>query len=228
MLKSTQGKNCSQCLLHCVLQGSFEESEKNRHLREIVFRKGETIYKQGLFGSKIIFIQEGLVKLFVEGTGNKNLIVRLYTGNSYIGFNQLYGSNESKYTVVALKDTRVCIVDINYFKKISLCNNGLAESIFKLIVAENDFMFDCLKFIGTKSLIGRLAYVLLYLSEDDFNREDIYNYITRKDIAELSAMSVESLERLLGDLKKDKIINIKGKRVEILNLKLVHALSRTG
>ena len=107
--------------------------------REITFKKGETIFKQGTFISKIIIIQEGLVKLFMEGTSGKDLIIRFFGSQEYIGMTQPFGNNESRFTVEALNKTRVCMIEINHFKKLLSKNPSLNESLFRHFNAEAGF-----------------------------------------------------------------------------------------
>ena len=75
---------------------------------------------------------------------------------------------------------------------------------------------------------GRLASSLLYLNSPIFQEEDIYKYITRRDIAELSGMSIESMLKLLQELKADKIIQVKGKQITINDIAMLRRLSKIG
>ncbi|HEX2395959.1 MAG TPA: Crp/Fnr family transcriptional regulator [Bacteroidales bacterium] len=199
-----------------------------QYKREIVFKKGETIFKQGTFISKIIFIQEGLVKLFIEGTSGKDLIVRFYGQMEYLGLSGVFGKNESKYTAQVLRKTRVCMIEINHFKKMLSKHPSLNEHLFNHINEEHDLLFSRLGILGTKNLQGRLAEAILYLYQISQKENDIYSHITRRDIAELSAMSVESMIRLLNEFKHDKLININGKDIEINNLEMIKILCKAG
>ena len=80
--------------------------------------------------------------------------------------------------------------------------------------------------LGTKNLQGRLAEAILYLCDFKMKESDIFTHITRKDLAELSAMSVESMIRLLNEFKHDKLININGKHIEINNMEMMKLLRR--
>ena len=54
-------------------EDEFQMIEKNKI--ELVFKKGETIRKQGAYLSHVIIINEGLAKLVLEGKNKKNLII---------------------------------------------------------------------------------------------------------------------------------------------------------
>ena len=228
MLMPLNERSCNDCTLNCILAAFNSDEPINvEYKREITFKKGETIYKQGTFISKIIIIQEGLVKLFLEGTGGKNLIVRFFGTQDCIGITP-FGNNESRFTVEALKKTRICMIEINYFRNLLSKNPLLNEQLYRRFDDEADFLYNRLGILGTKNLQGRLAEAILYLCDLKQKESDIFNHITRKDLAELSAMSVESMIRLLNEFKHDKLINISGKQIEINNLEMIKLLCRVG
>jgi len=77
-------------------------------------------------------------------------------------------------------------------------------------------------------LHGRLADTLLYLSNEDFGIENVFQFLTRKDLAELSAMSTEGAVRILSEFDKDGIFELKGKDIKILDLKKLLKISKAG
>lgn len=230
MIVSSNEKNCSECPIQCILfsVNLYNGPDTSQFKREIVFKKGETIFKQGTFISKIIIIKEGLVKLCIEGTSGKDLIVRFYGQGESPGMTEVFGKNEGKYTVLALKKTRVCMIEINHFKMLLAKYPSLHDHLFRHFHDENEFLYNRLGILGTKNLQGRLAEALHYLYEENLKSHDIYTYITRKDLAELSAMSVESMTRLLNEFKNDRLINIEGKHIEINNIEMIKILRRVG
>ena len=79
--------------------------------------------------------------------------------------------------------------------------------------------------IANKQALGRLAETLIYLADDIFNGKIITTNVSRKDIAELAAMSTESAVRFLSDLKKDLIIDIGSNHIELLKRDVLRLLS---
>ena len=82
--------------------------------------------------------------------------------------------------------------------------------------------------LGLRQLNGKLANTLLYLNREEFKSIDIFSYISRKDLAELCGMSMESVVRILAEFKNEKIIDMKGKKIEILNLKRLTEINQKG
>jgi len=221
---------CSNCANPCLFSAVNQSADANyeHHKTNIIFRKGETLFKQGTFVSKVVYIQDGLVKMLVEGTSGKDLIVRFFGKKEYLGLNQLFGKKSSSYTAVAAKNSRVCVFEAGYYKKLIQKDPGLMQKLLPQMAEENGQLYNQLGVLGTKNLHGRLAQTLLYLSSNNLWQENIYHYITRKELAELSAMSVESLVRLLNEFKADRIISINGKEIEIINQDLINILLRAG
>ena len=75
---------------------------------------------------------------------------------------------------------------------------------------------------------GKLASSLLYLSQDEFLVEDIFNYLTRQDIAEFASVSTESAIKFLKEFEKEKILKLKGKEIKILDHGQLETISKNG
>ena len=82
--------------------------------------------------------------------------------------------------------------------------------------------------LGLRQLNGKLANTLLYLNREEFKSIDIYSYINRKDLAELSGMSMESVVRILSEFNNEKIIELKAKKIEIKNLERLKIINKRG
>lgn len=202
--------------------------ELKKNTREIIYNKGETIFKQNTFVSDVIFIKDGIVKLMTEGLDRKNYIISIYVDNQYIGLSQLFGENKRSYTVAVLKKATIYTIEKIFLKNLILNSKPLRENIFTLCAQEHNFLFHRLNILGTKNMHGRLSDTLLYLSDSLFSEINIYSYISRRELADLSAMSIESTIRLLNEFKNDKLINITGKKIEINKPELLKILCKVG
>jgi CRP/FNR family transcriptional regulator len=52
--------------------------------------------------------------------------------------------------------------------------------------------------------------------------------ISRKEIGELINMTTENVIRILSEFRKDGLVRIDGKNIEILNKELLEKLSKSG
>jgi CRP/FNR family transcriptional regulator len=75
---------------------------------------------------------------------------------------------------------------------------------------------------------GRIADVLIYLSETIYNSRSFEMSLSRQDISEFSGMSKDSAIRILKEFETEGIIEANGKRVSINNMNLLVEISDKG
>lgn len=200
----------------------------NLNKTQIFYRKGENICKQNAFASYVLYICDGLVKLYLESPNNNNINLKILKTSEFIGLSSIYGDNIYNYSTIALKDSSICLIEKDSIKKLLRDNGHFASEIIKWYCENERLLFNKLKSLGNKQMHGRLADALLYLSSLDLQDEKIFSYLSRKDIAGFSSLSTESAVRLLTEFKNDNIIEITGKEIKILNLSLLKDISRRG
>ena len=214
----------SNCFIQRVKNAEeFYGLQKNH----IVYKKRETIIKEGTQASNILYIIDGLVKIYIEGP-DKNIIIRILKSDNFIGLTSLFGDDTYYFSVAALKETRICTIDSESFKTlITHCCDFSRELSVWYCKNYNLMLSKCLN-LGLRQLNGKLANALLYLNSKEFEGIDVFSYISRNDLAELSGMSMESVVRLLSEFNSEKIIKIKGKKIEITNMKRLKEINRKG
>ncbi len=194
---------------------------------QISFKRGETIVKEGVQVNNIFYVIEGLVKIYIESP-EKNIIIRLITSDDFIGLTSLFGDDTYYFSASALKDTRICSIDCESIKDlIAQCCEFSRELSYWYCKNYNVMLTKCLN-LGLRQLNGKLANTLLYLYREEFKGIDIYSYINRKDLAELSGMSMESVVRILSEFDEENIIEIKGKNIEIKDLEKLKVINQKG
>ena len=227
----SESVNCLDCLKSSKCFRKLIPSELefiNQNKTQILYHKGENICKQGAFASYVLYISDGLVKLYLESPNNKNINIKILKTSEFIGLSSIYGDNIYNYSSVALKDSHICLIEKDSIKKLIIDNGNFASGLIQGYCKNERQLFDKIRSLGNKQMHGRLADTLLYLHNDDFKEYDIFPLLSRGDIAELAGISRESTVRLLTELKNDKIIDINGKQIKILNIEKLKEISRRG
>ena len=223
-------KNTS-CKLELNLSCCFSELKEhecsliNKNSVKISFKKGEIIAKQGAFATHIMYLKTGLVKLFIEG--NTNLILNIFPEDKLIGVSSLFGASIFNYSVSALEKSILYFIDINTVKQILAENINFSNSLLKRSNKISLFAYSRIYNLTQKQLTGKLASILIYLSEDVFKNKRL-NFLTRKDIAEFAGMSVMSAIRVLNNFKRENIIKEKNGIIEIINFELLERYYKVG
>jgi CRP/FNR family transcriptional regulator len=76
--------------------------------------------------------------------------------------------------------------------------------------------------------VGRVAYILLYFTNEIYCTHVFDLPVSRKEIADYIGMSTANVIRTLSDFRKEGIIRVFGKTIEIIDKSRLEILSRIG
>jgi CRP/FNR family transcriptional regulator len=222
------------CTVHNNNISCFNEltEEQQQRVEEskvsLKYKKGENICKQGSFASHIIFLKKGLAKVYLEGNP-KNLILKITPPESLIGLPSIYeGNNTFLYSASTYIDSEVELVNIDLFKQLIRENSKFAYRIINTLNENTVQTYGRFYCLTNKQMHGRLADILLCLSQRIF-KEDSFNLpLTRSDLAELTGMSTESVVRVMKDFKDDGLIETEGKDIKLINIEMLLKISEVG
>jgi len=99
-------------------------------------------------------------------------------------------------------------------------NPSFSLAMLRIVCAElkeaNDYITD----IAQKTVRERLAEVLLLLKENfDLDADQTLQIsLTREELANTVGTATESIIRLLSEFKQDKLIDLQGRKIKIINL----------
>lgn len=200
----------------------------NHNKTQILYRKGENICKEKAYASSVLFIADGLVKLYLESPNNRHINLKVLKTSEYIGLSSIYGNDTFHYSAVALVDSTICMINKDSFRTLINDNGHFASKVIEWYCSTEKELFQRIKSIGHKQMHGRLADILLYLCNENLDQELLFSHLSRKDIADFACISTESTVRLLTELKNDGVIDLIGKKIEILDKDHLIKISRTG
>ncbi|HOK98184.1 MAG TPA: Crp/Fnr family transcriptional regulator [Bacteroidales bacterium] len=223
-------ETCHACDNNCILIKALSESERKILLQratQVSYRKKEMLFKQGNFQTSLFLLKSGLVKTFMERRNEKNLILRIAVANEFINLPSFLQPTY-EFSAITLCNSEVCIIPIDDVRQLLEKKAELSQLILTEYSRLSSFLLQRMVSVGTKQMHGRLADVILYLCSKDFENSNIFEYLSRKDIAEIAGMSVEGSIRLLTEFKNDGLINMNGKHITINNMELMQRLSEIG
>lgn len=194
---------------------------------EVNYRNGETICKQGAFASHILLVKSGKAKLLHESK-IRNLILKIVMPGDFLQLPSLFEENLFRFSVVSIENTVVWLIDKNTMADIVRKNADFAIEIIKIINQNKLNIIDRFTSLTQKQAHGKMADVILYLSEQVYKSLNFQITLSRRDIAELTGMSTETVVRILTEFKNDGLIKMSGKKIELNSLSLLRKLSEVG
>jgi CRP/FNR family transcriptional regulator len=213
----------------CFQALSKEEAELVRNSKtQILFRKGDNLTKHGAFSSYALFMIKGLAKQYIEGDGNKSYNLRIIKPGEFIGLSTIFNNKRFNYSSVALTECQVFLIETEAINKVSTQNGEFALKIMNRYMEQNANLYEKLQTVLYKQMNGRLAETLLYLDSLKSENSEIFQLLTRKDLADFAATSTESTVKLLKAFEKDGLITLDEKDIQIKKHKELQELSLRG
>lgn len=193
----------------------------------VVFRKGENLTKQGAFASSVLFVMDGLAKQYVEGDATRNFNLRLIKGGEFVGLSVAFNNHIYDYSVVALRETTACLIEKEAVTSLIKSNGEFAYNIINRYCAQNSKLYTSVHDLMYKQMNGRLAGALIYLWNEQID-DDVFPFLSRKDIADFAGLSTESTVKLLKSFEKEGLIKLDDKNVILLDLPTLEQISFKG
>ena len=223
--------NCNQ------LADCFSKSFKhlNRDEKNLLFweeecellKRGSIIYAEGDSARGCYFVYSGVLKVFKTGLEGKEQIIRFAKSGDIIGFRSVISQEPACTSSKVIEDAIVCFIPSHALTKLIQANPEFSLELIKITCKElgqaNSYITD----IAQKSVRERLAEVLMQLMETFGLAQDntLQISLTREELANIVGTATESVIRLLSEFKNDKLIEIKGRKIKIIDIR---ALKKVG
>ncbi|MBN1340462.1 MAG: Crp/Fnr family transcriptional regulator [Bacteroidales bacterium] len=231
MAKFSKTTHCRFCNLKLNIFNFLSDDELqeiNRHRYEVVFNKGETIFKQGGPLTHVACLTSGLAKVYIEDPQKKNIILKILRPTEMVCGPGLQVDFRHHFTVSALEESTACFIDIHVFTKMLEQNSQFSLEFIAVLNRQSIYYFEKLMALTHKQMHGRIADTMIYLSKEVYKNKVFNLNLSRQDIAELSGLTKESCIRILKEFKDEGILTIEGDRIEILREETLQKISITG
>ena len=205
---------------------TIEELCNNKE--EQSFRKGEIINHEGERIINFKYLKSGLVKLYRRTSNGEEQVITITRPFEFVSNMSIFSEERYQYSVSALEDSVVCMVKLDFIKELFLKNGGFAMGLLTKISRINDKIISQTLDIRQKNLIGRVAFVLLYFTKEIYNSRVFDLPVSRKEIADYIGMSTANVIRTLSDFKREGIIRVFGKTIEVVNVDKLEIISKRG
>ncbi len=224
-------QTCKNCKFRSHLFDKLSDEQletiyKNKKTTNI--EKGAIIVNAGELIREFIYLTEGLVKLQKIGIKGKEQIITIARPNDFISLLSVLSKDIYEYTITALVDSQVCRIDLGVMRNMLRENGEFSLDILRYISNTADDIINHTYSINSKNLRGRIALILVDFSESYFNSLEFNLPMSRKEIAEMIDMTPENVIRIMSEFKKDGVINLRSKHVEIINMDLLKKIRDLG
>lgn len=191
----------------------FLELKDNR--TKLSYASGENIFKQGAFSPYVIYVISGLARISIETGQGKHVNLRIAGAGEFLGMSAVFGENHYLTSAIALKDTAVCMINKDSFGALLKDHPEFAMQLTAQNFINERRLVEIISSMSYNQMRGKLASTILYLSDDKFLEEGIFQLLTRQDLADFASISLESSVRFLKEFAKEGIIDLDGREIHI-------------
>jgi CRP/FNR family transcriptional regulator, polysaccharide utilization system transcription regulator len=184
------------------------------------YKRGAIVYNEGSRINGSYIVNTGVLKIYKTGFDGKEQIIRFARSGDLIAFRSVISDELACTTAEVIRDATLCYIPGDTLTGLIKTNSEFAMDLMKLTCRElgesNKFLTD----IAQKTVRERLAEVLLLLMDTFELEEDntLQISLTREELANMVGTATESVIRLLSEFKADKLIELNGRKIKLLNI----------
>ncbi|MBA3680376.1 MAG: response regulator [Bacteroidetes bacterium] len=184
-----------------------------------LYKKKSEVYKEGNFPKGVYFVNKGKVKTYQTSELGKELITELHKEGDFFGYLSLL--QEDKYTSSAttLEDSEIYMIPKEDFFSLIYKNSEVSRKFIEILSNNLKEKEKQLVKLAYNSVRKRVAEALVKLS-DKYKKEEDQKFsmnVSREDLANIVGTATETVIRTLSDFKEDKLIEISGGTISIIN-----------
>lgn len=185
-----------------------------------IYKKGSTVYEEGTRITGPYIVCEGALKIYKTGLDGREQIIRFAKEGDLIGFRSIITDEQACTTAEVLQDAVLLYMNGEVLLSLLRKSPEFSMSMLKLSCKELGESNKFLTNLSQKSVRERLAEVLLIIM-DTFELapdKSLRVTLTREELANMVGTATESVIRLLSEFKADKLIELNGRNIKILNV----------
>ena len=211
-------------------------SEEERELikgdaRIVKFRKNEIIHGEGDDPKDLMCLLSGKVKIYKNGVGGRNQIIRMIRPIQYFGYRAYFAKEPYVTASAAFESATICFISMHLIERILKSNNQMAFFFIQMLSFDLGIADQRVVNLTQKHVRGRLAESLIFLKESYGLEEDgatIDIYLTREDLANLSNMTTANAIRTLAAFVNEGVIFLDGRKIKIIDEEGLRKISKIG
>jgi len=196
------------------------------------YKKGQSIFYEDNLPMGIYCLSSGSIKLTRSNKDGKEQIIRFAKEGEFLGYRAVIAEEPLVATATCIEDTTCCFIPKAVFIDLIDKNSQINKFMLKSLCHDLGIADEKIQSLAQKSVRERLAETLLFLQKtfkenNDVNDNLISVTLPREDIANIVGTATETVIRLLSEFKADKLIDMEGKRIRIMNKAALEKISHT-
>ena len=177
------------------------------------FPRGTTIISAGDTNDFLYIIISGRLKVMMSDDEGREVILAILGANEFFGEMGLLDDSPRSASVVALEPCELLSLSKRDFKKCLLDNFELSMTVMRGLVKRLREADGKIGSLALMDVYGRVARLLLEMSEIVDGRKVVTKKLAKQDIAKMIGASREMVNRVMKDLQSGGAIEVRGSAI---------------
>ena len=195
------------------------------------FKKNQIIYAEKDDPQYLWTLMKGKVKMFKDGIGGRQQILRLYRPIQYFGYRSYFAGEQYVSSAAALEPSTLGAIPMKLVEELINQNRQLAWFFIHELSRHLGGSDTKIVTLTQKHIRGRLAEALILMLENygyEADGQTLNIFMAREDLANLSNMTTSNAIRTLSSFANEGVIAIDGKKIMLVDVDELRRISRMG
>ncbi len=212
---------------------SHLNGEEYRLVREagsaMTIRAGESVFCQGDPHDGIFLIESGSVRTFYTGPSGREITLAYWTPGHFVGGPEIFGGGTHVWSGVAVQKSGLLYLRGSDLRRLMERIPGLAMGVVEGLVQKGKCYSALVQMLGTRSVVERLAQLLLIMADKDGHtssgRVVIRRVLTHEELANMVGSTRQWVTASLKKFEQRGLLEIGDSRITILDLPRLRAVA---
>lgn len=182
--------------------------------RTRLFKRGETLFRKDDPGTHLYVVLDGAVKIALPGEFGQEALVAIMRTGDFFGELALFDGSPRSASATALEDTRAALLARDDFLTFLETHPGAVRVVLDALAKTIRRLSDRVEDLIFLDVPSRVAKYLLDLAQADGDQA-LELTLTQDELAAFIGASRVSVNRVLGDLERREIIEIRRRHIVI-------------
>jgi len=190
------------------------------------FKRKQIIYSEGNHPNRLYFVLTGKVRAYRIHEDGKELATELYCSGDFLGHIALLQGTAYTDTAEALEDTDIVVIPKEDFEELIHKDAAIASKFIQLMaknIAEKENKLIGIAYNSLRKKVAEALLILMKKYQENDEKKFVTN-ISRENLASIAGTATESIIRTLSDFRSERLIDLNGRNIIILDGKKLESL----
>ena len=192
------------------------------------YEKENTIFMEGDDGDGFYIVVSGKVKIYKVALDGKEQILHIYGSGHPFGEVPVFSGQKFPANAICLARSHLLFFPRIAFIDLITCHPSLALNMLAVLSMRLREFTVQIENLSLKEVPGRLASYLLYLSDEQDQRQKVHLPISKGQLASLLGTIPETLSRIFTKMSQQGLISVNGSEIMLQNHYGIKGLSESG